>query len=74
LAQLAALPKLEVLILKDTPVSDADLPYLRQLSHVSVLWVAGTKLTAEAIGQLPNAKSGAAQQPKSPSIVNSDGG
>jgi hypothetical protein len=71
LARLAALPKLELLILKDTPVSDADLPYLRQLSHVTVIWISGTKLSAEAIRQLPNARPVAAQ-PK-PAIVNGDG-
>jgi hypothetical protein len=73
LAQLAALPKLELLILKDTPVSDADLPYLRQLSHVTVIWISGTKLSAEAIRQLPNARPVAARLGNAPAIVNRDG-
>jgi hypothetical protein len=71
LAQLARLPKLEVLVLNDTPVSDADLPYLRQLTHVVALWVRGTKLSAEAIAQLPNARTGAAQP--QPAMVDGDG-
>jgi hypothetical protein len=73
LAHLAVLPKLEVLVLNDTPVSDADLAYLRQLSHVAGLWVRGTKLSAEAITQLPNATTGAARPLQPPAIVDSDG-
>ncbi|HEX2476136.1 MAG TPA: hypothetical protein VHK01_15400 [Lacipirellulaceae bacterium] len=71
LVRLAELPKLELLILKGTPISDADLPYLKQLSRVVSLWVAGTQLSAEAIRQLPNARTGAARPPRPPAIVDS---
>ena len=54
LAELEKLPMLEVVEAIDTPISDADIPYLRQI-HNAVVRVAGSKLSLEAQQQLPAA-------------------
>jgi hypothetical protein len=55
LALLAKLPKLEIVDLGNTPTSDSDLPYLKQIPGSVFLWFNPTQLSNAAAGQLPNA-------------------
>jgi hypothetical protein len=49
------MPKLQIVWLNNTPISDADLPYLKQIPTTVTIYVSGTKLSDAAILQLPNA-------------------
>jgi len=55
LENLAHLPNLQILWLNDTPISDDDFPYLRQIPQTVTIYVSGTKLSASAIMSLRNA-------------------
>ena len=57
LDSLRGLPSLEMLILNDTPITDAGLKRLQQQSHpkLTKLWIAGTRITDEglySVGQM----------------------
>jgi hypothetical protein len=52
LAELAKMRSREVVEATNTPISDADVRYLEQI-HNAILWIGSTKLSSNALGQLP---------------------
>jgi hypothetical protein len=69
LAHLADLPNLEIVVLDGTPISDSDLPYLRQVPPTASVYLRNTRMTNAVFRQLPNATGAAIQSPGSPAPV-----